>query len=59
MFFDGQIKAPPSVGVHVVGFVEEIAMALRGGCWQLSQQYERIWHFLSRRIAILGVFLLS
>jgi hypothetical protein len=29
--FDGQIKAPPSVGLHVVGFVEEIAMALRRG----------------------------
>jgi hypothetical protein len=28
---DGQIKAPPSVGLHVVGFVEEIAMALRRG----------------------------
>jgi hypothetical protein len=29
--FDGQIKAPPSVVVHVVGFVEEIAMALGRG----------------------------
>jgi hypothetical protein len=25
---DGQIKAPPSVGLHVVGFIQKIATAL-------------------------------
>ena len=46
---DGEIKAPPSVGVHVVGFVGEFAPAKNLACWQDSQKIPQFSHFLRRR----------
>jgi hypothetical protein len=34
--FDGEIKAPPSVWVHVVGLIDVIATAQKLACWHLG-----------------------
>ena len=36
-WFDGEIKAPPSVGVHVVGLIDVFATAQKLTCWRLGQ----------------------
>jgi hypothetical protein len=33
---EGEIKAPPSVGVHVVGLTNVIATAQKLACWRLG-----------------------
>jgi hypothetical protein len=46
--FDGKIKAPPSVGQHVVGLTEVIASTEKLACWHISQKYKKILHFMRR-----------